>query len=375
KKLHARSRAPRTTATPGHFFSFESKRVNPIETMTAAAVVVPAPAPDGVPDAVVSAADPAAAAVVMAGSKRLRDGPASAPPGAVSFAGAPAPLAHGAPALAARVQSTLVLPPVTLASAARPIVTIKPSAAPSRRPQLKYDPSIPMTKEQTSQWRREQRRRRNRESAAACRRRQRDRIDELEGESAAWRRRVEDALEKLKAQDSKGAAELEAKFAEDEARKRAKVVDERCATPPLGHPHEVAILAASPPSSATQFQSQIFQSHVVTPKFVPPVVPSSAPGDEVLHFLPILERDPKDSLFKAQAGYDAGLMGPKAGLNPGLKARNQKKAKDQGSKKKTTYKQRRHSTEISRPARSRWITAASWTHGRRRQQDPPKRTQ
>ena len=47
---------------------------------------------------------------------------------------------------------------------------------------MKYDPDVPMTKEEATVWRREQRRKRNRESAAASRQRQRDRIQELEEE-------------------------------------------------------------------------------------------------------------------------------------------------------------------------------------------------
>ena len=51
-----------------------------------------------------------------------------------------------------------------------------------KKPQMKYDPDVPMTKEEAAVWRREQRRKRNRESAAASRQRQRDRITELEAE-------------------------------------------------------------------------------------------------------------------------------------------------------------------------------------------------
>eukprot|EP00980_Cylindrotheca_fusiformis_P031219 scaffold26002_cov215-Cylindrotheca_fusiformis.AAC.3 len=56
-----------------------------------------------------------------------------------------------------------------------------------KKPQMKYDPDVPMTKEEATAWRREQRRKRNRESAAASRQRQRDRITELEGEVSEWK--------------------------------------------------------------------------------------------------------------------------------------------------------------------------------------------
>ena len=57
----------------------------------------------------------------------------------------------------------------------------------SKKPQMKYDPDVPMTKEEATIWRREQRRKRNRESAAASRQRQRDRISELEVEVEQWK--------------------------------------------------------------------------------------------------------------------------------------------------------------------------------------------
>ena len=59
------------------------------------------------------------------------------------------------------------------------------------KPQMKYDPEVPMTKEEATAWRRDQRRRRNRESAAASRQRQRDRIDELEMELNHWKSKFE----------------------------------------------------------------------------------------------------------------------------------------------------------------------------------------
>jgi len=62
---------------------------------------------------------------------------------------------------------------------------------------VSYHPSVPMTKDETAAWRKEQRRKRNRESAAASRQRQRDRIDELEVEVGQWRSKYEEAMSKL----------------------------------------------------------------------------------------------------------------------------------------------------------------------------------
>jgi Basic region leucine zipper len=70
------------------------------------------------------------------------------------------------------------------------------------KPQMKYDPDVPMTKEEATIWRRDQRRKRNRESAAASRQRQRDRIDELESELNQWKAQfaaIQDKISMLQA--------------------------------------------------------------------------------------------------------------------------------------------------------------------------------
>ncbi|GAX28371.1 hypothetical protein FisN_4Hh033 [Fistulifera solaris] len=68
-----------------------------------------------------------------------------------------------------------------------------------KKPQMKYNPEIPMTREEAAAWRREQRRKRNRESAAASRQRQRDRINELETELEEWKEKYETVMSKIKA--------------------------------------------------------------------------------------------------------------------------------------------------------------------------------
>lgn len=59
------------------------------------------------------------------------------------------------------------------------------------RTQMRYDPDVPMTKEEVTAWRREARRVRNRESAAASRAKTRDRIAELEAEVDEWKQKYE----------------------------------------------------------------------------------------------------------------------------------------------------------------------------------------
>ncbi len=66
-----------------------------------------------------------------------------------------------------------------------------------KKTQMRYDPDVPMTKEEAAAWRKEQRRKRNRESAAASRQRQRDRITELEQEVSDWKAKYEEALTRI----------------------------------------------------------------------------------------------------------------------------------------------------------------------------------
>jgi hypothetical protein len=100
-----------------------------------------------------------------------------------------------------------------------PIVTVYQSNSSNKRPQMKYDPEVPLSKEETSAWRREQRRKRNRESAAACRKRQRDRISELEVQVADWKAKFDEAVRKLGEVEGVDGAmvhvgDIEAKFPE-----------------------------------------------------------------------------------------------------------------------------------------------------------------
>jgi hypothetical protein len=68
----------------------------------------------------------------------------------------------------------------------------------NKKTQIRYDPSIPMDKDQLAAWRREARRVRNRESAAASRQRTRGRITELEDELTSWKQKYAEAALELK---------------------------------------------------------------------------------------------------------------------------------------------------------------------------------
>jgi len=92
-------------------------------------------------------------------------------------------------------QNAGIAPPSSVEETTRPLDNS--NAVSTKKPQMRYDPKVPMTKEGTTAWRREQRRKRNRESAAASRQRQRDRISELEEEVSEWKTKYEVAIARL----------------------------------------------------------------------------------------------------------------------------------------------------------------------------------
>lgn len=73
------------------------------------------------------------------------------------------------------------------------------SISKNKKTQIRYDPEVPMSKEQLAAWRREARRVRNRESAAASRQRIRSRISELEDEVSEWKSKYGEAMQRLEA--------------------------------------------------------------------------------------------------------------------------------------------------------------------------------
>jgi bZIP transcription factor len=83
-------------------------------------------------------------------------------------------------------------------TAAITTIATKKKLMAAKKPQMKYDPEVPMTKEDAAVWRREQRRKRNRESAAMSRQRQRDRIADLEVEVDEWTAKVGSILDRIK---------------------------------------------------------------------------------------------------------------------------------------------------------------------------------
>lgn len=172
--------------------------------------------------------------------------------------------------------------------AAAPIVTVRRTKG-AKRPQMKYDPSVPMTKEETSVWRREQRRKRNRESAAACRRRQRDRISELEVEVSDWRAKFDEALNKLKDLEGEEAvAHFEAL--------RNLAPPTRCSTPE----NELA----APEDTTSMSIPDMDCSHIITPncpKFVPLI--NTSEEDDIR--FPVLEVSADVTADKVNTSLDS----------------------------------------------------------------------
>lgn len=98
------------------------------------------------------------------------------------------------------VAATLIASAAALsaATASATAIAAKKKLLAAKKPQMKYDPDVPMTKEEAAVWRREQRRKRNRESAAMSRQRQRDRIADLEVEVDEWKTKVGSIMDRIK---------------------------------------------------------------------------------------------------------------------------------------------------------------------------------
>lgn len=86
-------------------------------------------------------------------------------------------------------------------------VSKKDSDTTTKKTQVRYDPEVPMDKDQLAAWRKEARRVRNRESAAASRQRIRDRITELENEVGQWKQKYSMAMERLEQLEGVAAAQ------------------------------------------------------------------------------------------------------------------------------------------------------------------------
>ena len=145
--------------------------------------------------------------------------------------------------------------PMTMVSVTKSANTKKKISA-KKKPQMKYDPDVPMSKEEAAAWRREQRRKRNRESAALSRQRQRDRIGDLEVEVEQWKNKVDTIMKRIKSlEDATG-------------------IDSRSLVVAPGQ-------LEKPLEQSTEFES-LATSDSIHSKFVSPP-PSPSPGHPPLH--------------------------------------------------------------------------------------------
>jgi len=158
----------------------------------------------------------------------------------------------------------------------------------AKKPQMKYDPDVPMTKEEATAWRREQRRKRNRESAAASRQRQRDRITELEVEVEEWKYKYEAIMGSIKQlEESSGKVPSDLLFPE-----QSQPLPEsysKFVSPPASPGHSPVYEPVASPIASSSLITSVTQ---VTPK----------EHDLVIHQMSIqVESEHSDNMISRQA--------------------------------------------------------------------------
>ena len=124
----------------------------------------------------------------------------------------------------------------------------KPSITGIKR-QSRYDPGVPMTREELTAWRKEARRVRNRESAAASRKRNRERITELESDLDALRSKYSAALQRIV--ELEAAAAVNDSFTPAALRQDIENIVSPGASAPSS-PKYTSAAPVSPPLSPTQ---------------------------------------------------------------------------------------------------------------------------
>mmetsp|Transcript_1374 Transcript_1374/g.3023 ORF Transcript_1374/g.3023 Transcript_1374/m.3023 type:complete len:358 (-) Transcript_1374:184-1257(-) len=156
------------------------------------------------------------------------------------------------------------------------------------QPQNFYAPPTisSMSREELSEWRKEQRRKRNRESAAASRNKTRAKIEELEGEVNQWKDKYREMENKMRCMErhieflTKGGA-----MSHQMISPQPPMVVSRFDSPPISPP-------MSPPPSLSQPSSNVVPN-AVTSQLLPP--PPAYSSHFVTHFHPSFLSDPQDS--------------------------------------------------------------------------------
>jgi hypothetical protein len=122
--------------------------------------------------------------------------------------------------------------------------------------QARYDPGVPMTRDELTSWRKEARRVRNRESAAASRQRTREKIDELEDKLASLSSKYAAALKRI--------AQLEAGVSNHPIVPTTVSQEDSSITQvsPISSPHLTSVSPASSPRSSFSLDDSHHQVQV-----------------------------------------------------------------------------------------------------------------
>jgi len=172
------------------------------------------------------------------------------------------------------------------------------------QPQNFYAPSSisSMSREELTEWRKEQRRKRNRESAAASRNKTRVRIDELECEVKQWKERYNEMEVKMRCMEShiQFLTKLNnASSLDQDGQPRLADDGYHQLLPPSQQPPMVVSHPNSPPSSPSPSASPPSTNSVVVPNAVtsqllPPPPAYSSYHFATSHLFPSLLSEPQD---------------------------------------------------------------------------------
>jgi len=135
------------------------------------------------------------------------------------------------------IEPMIPMPIISEAATKRRKLNACEASKKSKKPQMKYDPDVPMTKEEAAVWRREQRRKRNRESAAASRQRQRDRIAELEVELDGWKDKFDSIMMKIKDLEDASGKSVDDYMSPEQSRVLLEVTTSTFVSPPTSPGH------------------------------------------------------------------------------------------------------------------------------------------
>jgi len=174
------------------------------------------------------------------------------------------------------------------------------------QPQNFYAPSSisSMSREELTEWRKEQRRKRNRESAAASRNKTRAKIEELEGEVNQWKDKYREMENKMRCMERHidFLTKMNNSAKQNQDGQMTRMVGG--GVMPHQHQHQMMSPQIQPPMVVSRFDSPPISPRLsqppsnvvpnaVTSQLLPP--PPAYSSHFVTHFLPSLLSDPQDS--------------------------------------------------------------------------------